>query len=151
MTLHPAIAGDRGNSYCGPAALASVFGITPDDAARVIRRVTGKVRVLRLRNRQLEAALNELGRYDKVVEVTHEDGKTRLYHGTLERLADLLDKGVYIVSVTGHYVALDTRTMEVCDNHTMYPLPLKRYRMRRKRVKCVWLILGAHPLLLGGL
>jgi hypothetical protein len=50
-------------------------------------------------------------------------------------------QGVYLIVITGHYVVLDTVTNEVCDNMTIYPLPLAKYRQKGKHVRQAWRIL----------
>lgn len=138
MTLHPAIGGNRGNSFCGPAALSSVFCISTSDAAAVIRDISGKAKIFGVHNWQLTGAMHSLGA--SFVEVTPKGTRSRL-----EDFARNIEPGTYIVNVTGHYVALDTTTMEVCDNHTIYPLALARYSKRRKCVKTSWRITSITP------
>jgi hypothetical protein len=129
------------NTYCGPAALAAVFGISTRVAAAHLRMVSGRKNIFGVHEHHLEAVMVRLGGDVHVVEeVEHLDGLMRPFHGSLERLAPLLDGGIYIVSLTHHYVALDASRMEVCDNHTKDPMPLSTYQFRRARVKYVWWI-----------
>lgn len=57
-SLHP-IKGRNG--YCGPAAMASVLGISTDDASATIRRVCGLRKVAGLTTQQLVQTLTHLG------------------------------------------------------------------------------------------
>lgn len=66
-TLHP-IKGRNG--YCGPAAMASVLGISTDDASATIRRVCGLQKVAGLTTQQLVQALTHLGCEIEVVHVS---------------------------------------------------------------------------------
>lgn len=138
--LHPCIRGNGGNNFCGPAALVSAFGIDVADATAAIRKASGKAKTFGVRMSHLEAAMEQFGTPEEVEEVCHPDGLMRPWHGSLEKLAPLLDPGIYVLAFNNHYITLDTKLMEVCDNHTIYPLPLSRYRLRRKRVVKIWLI-----------
>lgn len=135
MTLHPAIGGRRGNRYCGPAALSCVFGISTGDAAALLRDVSGARKIIGVTNDDLTRAMYQLGA--KLVQ--NVPARKRMH---LDEFARCLEAGIYVVNVTGHYVTLDTTTMEVCDNHTIYPLALSRYSMRRKCVKTSWKIVS---------
>ena len=129
--LHPAIGS---NSFCGPAAIASVFGISTGEAAAAIRQQTGKRSVFGVHHRDMHNTLNALNAAITPVCLPVKPLPP-------SKLADRLPHvGRYIVNVTGHYVALDTDTMTICDNHTIYPLALDRYRGRNKRVKRAWYI-----------
>ncbi len=125
------------NSFCGPAALASAFGMETGDAARLIREISGKVKVFGVSNKYMRLAIARLtqGRYRDI----HVDETKR---PSLERFCAGLPSGRYIVCVTGHYcavdVSLDRSDIQVCDNHTIYPLALERYSRRRKHVKTAW-------------
>lgn len=131
--LHSVVGG--GNTYCGPAALASIFCITPRDAAAVIRDVTGKTKVFGVHQRDIKHAVRELG--GTLTQLNPSGPRVHL-----DDFAKTLADGVYLVCVTGHYVALEVidKTIEVCDNHTIYPRDVARYSMRRKCVKTAWRI-----------
>lgn len=129
--LYPAIRGERGNSFCGPAAIVSAFGVSVDSATAAIREVSGKPNVFGVTGMVMTLAINRLT--PTRVPRMHPTPKQ-----PLERLSTVLPPGVYIVLVTGHYVALDTVTQTVCDNATVYPMLLARYRWRRKHVVSYW-------------
>lgn len=140
MTLHQA----RGrNSYCGPAALAILTGKTTDDAARVIRSITGRSRVYGVSAFSLVRAAAKMGLTMKhIVDMTAMPTLKRL---TLQQaMSQLKADRVYVVNITGHYIVLRHdgkgwcgRGWLVHDNvHTAKPL--EEYRGKRKRIKRIW-------------
>lgn len=130
MILYPAIGANR---YCGPAALAILSGQSTTATAALLRQLTGKRAIMGVPSGTMMRAMHALGFRCTPV------GTPRR---TLRALAEDLElpTGVYLVIVTGHYVVLDTRTMQVSDNHTVYPVDLRIYSRRRKFVKSVWRI-----------
>ncbi len=134
--LHPTIGSNR---FCGPAVLASVFGVDTGTAAAWIRDVTGKTKVFGVYADDLAATLRQHGRVEEVYRQLF-----RRHPLTLERLAATYPSGTYVVNLTGHYVALALPEADVCDNLTVYPLALTRYRQRRKHVKRAWIIHNLH-------
>lgn len=135
--LYPAITGERGNGYCGPAALVSVFGCTVEFATARIRLVTGKANVHGVYRNDMHYVLVNWPDIDIGLGYDYVGARKS---PTLERFAAEHTPGIWIVNITGHYVALDSGSLEVCDNHTIYPLPLARYRRRRAHVKRAWRI-----------
>jgi len=132
-TLHPAIGKNR---YCGPAAMACLLGITTDEAARTLRVVTGKRAIYGVRPADLRFAI-----------LRHGLGLVELPTATHRSMRDVLTEkasagysGVYLLFVTGHYVVarVEGGSVEVCDNRSVYPLPLARYRKPGVHVRQVW-------------
>lgn len=127
-TLHPVVGG--GNTYCGPGALAAIFCISPRAAAELIRGVTGKTKVFGVSNDAMLKSIKVLGATATEVPIT-----VRVHHEDLR-----LEPGIYLIEAGHHYVAFNASTLEVCDNHTIYPRDLARYSRRRKLVKRAWRI-----------
>ncbi len=125
MMLHPAIGSNR---WCGPGALAILTGKTTDETARLLRDVSGKRAIMRIADRHMLVAMSKLGlRWDI-------QGPQR---GTLRNFTGS-GPAIYLIVITGHYVVVDTSTMEVCDNRTVYPVPLAKYSQANKHVKEAW-------------
>lgn len=130
--LAPAIGGSRGNGFCGPGALAMLLAIGTDEAAALIRKVSGKVAVFGVQPEYMLAALRSAGaRVDLVA------GGLK---PALQQWAFDQQPGCYLVNVTGHYVAVRVTPagIEAGDNRTIYPMALDRFPRRRQRVKAAW-------------
>ena len=57
------------NRYCGPAAMATILGVTTDHAARVLRGLTGERWIKGVSVQHLTAAMEQLGvrvRYTRI-------------------------------------------------------------------------------------
>lgn len=52
---------NKGNSYCGPAVVSSIARITTDEAARIIRSITGERAVRGTSHGTISAALSAVG------------------------------------------------------------------------------------------
>ena len=127
--LHPAIGPNR---YCGPGALAILTGLDTGDTARVLREVTGKRAICGVWWPAMLAASARLG-----LRLTPRFVAGDRRPQTLEQFAAGCTRGaVYLVLVTGHYTVLADG--EACDNCTIYPTALARYRKRRARVRRAW-------------
>lgn len=118
------------NRYCGPGAFAILTGSTTDDGAAMIRRVNGKRAVFGTSPEDLTLALCYAGWLAFPQEIPRRQ--------SLERLApDFFGNGAaYLVEITGHWCVVQGN--QVCDNHTIYPLAIYRYRQRGKHVKRAW-------------
>ena len=55
------------NTFCGPAAIASVLGVDTDHAARVLRKATGERRITGVHTRDLQEALRTLGAMTRLI------------------------------------------------------------------------------------
>ena len=132
------------NRYCGPGALAALTGHDTGETAKVLRTVTGKRAIIGVSAKHFYWALVRLNPspVPMVVEA--------YAHRSLEFIGRQLAAGRYAILLTGHYCALEVHadgSVDVCDNMTVYPLPLLKYRRRRKRVVQLWRIYGErHPM-----
>lgn len=123
------------NRYCGPGALATLTDRDTGETAKLLREISGKRAIISVTERYFYWALVRLGLAP--VPMAVEAFETR----SLERVAAQLPVGRYAVLVTGHYCAVEVHedgTIDVCDNMTVYPLPMTKYRRRRKRVVKLW-------------
>ena len=133
--LHPAIGSNR---FCGPAALASLLGISTDEAAQQLRGVSGKRAIYGVRERYMLLVLDQQG-LARPVPLTRR-----------VRVIDWIEgesDGDYLVVVGNHYltVAKDVGVCVVCDNTTVYPLLIHHSRQGRRFVKQAWRIEGNNP------
>lgn len=131
MTLHPAIGS---NHFCGPGALAIITGHSTGDCARVLRQVSGKRSIMRIAVPYMLQAMDKLGiQHGPMIEPAR---------GTaLSRFMVTHSHGRYLVVITGHYCVIDTTTCQVCDNHTIYPLPIAKYSRQGHWVRKAWRII----------
>lgn len=141
MTLHPAIGSNR---YCGPGALAILTGHDTRATAAKLRELTGKRAILDTPHQAMVDALTSWG-FEVAELFDFRETQPKLHRPTLARLAPTLGAGLFLIVITDHYVVLDTAALEVCDNLTIYPLPLARYRKRRARVARVWAVSPSAP------
>lgn len=136
--LSPAVGRNR---YCGPGALAILLGIDTDNAAARLRAITGQRAIYGAHTVDMVQALRgakEGVTVEGVAAAGLVIGSTR--KPTLAQLAACLDPGVYLVNITGHFVVLRKTAdgVDVADNHTVYPMPLAKFRRLRSRVKSAW-------------
>jgi hypothetical protein len=105
------------NKYCGPAVLSILSGKSTDECARVISRINGQYRVEGVQLNHLLMALDKLG-FDQMPV-----NPANSLFATLCKIAN--NDGLYIVTVTGHYVAVEVQDKKIyfCDNHTKEPIP----------------------------
>lgn len=129
MTLHP-ITGR--NTYCGPAAVAALTGRTTDEVAARIRRFRQRAG---WHTRSVRGVwMSEM----RPILLSYGILPTEIYRRrqTLQNLVRDLTNGVYLVSVTGHFVVMrvagDRAT--VIDNQTKDGVPVTEHRSRRKFV-----------------
>lgn len=127
--LAPAIVGERGNGFCVPAALVSGFHMDIADATALIRQHTGKSKVFGVTT-------------DAIHEIMEFLGAVRVdVRGTTDALARTLPPGDYLLRYSGHVFTFSNPDGMVCDNRTVYPMPLARCsRLRRRRITHVWRI-----------
>lgn len=105
------------NKFCGPAVLSILTGKSTDECASVISRINGHYKVEGVQLPDLLKAADKLGFTNTKIE------PAATLFGTLTRLAS--DEGMYIVTVTGHFVAIEVKEGKIyfCDNHTKEPMP----------------------------
>jgi hypothetical protein len=141
VNLHPAIGGSKGNRYCGPAALAILTGLDTGQAAANIRRLSGKSRVIGTSVTTMLRTLKALGYTPtQTTDARWTQKEWRKLRPTLQNWAAGTTCDVFLVNITGHWLVYDGRSGEVCDNHTIYPLHVGRYKFRRRFMRAAWRI-----------
>ena len=134
--LQPAIGKNR---YCGPGAIAIVTGLPTDEASRLIRAVNGKRSIhgvspydLRQAFKRAKVALHDIPIAERMTVSSFIDSRL-----------DFMFDGVYVLYVTGHYLVVEIHDGQAwaCDNRTIYPVPFKKYSLRKKRIKQVWKVI----------
>ena len=134
--LHPAIGKNR---YCGPAALSIITGLSTDECAKVLREVSGRRAIYGIGSHYMIQAMQRLG-----VDHVRRDADTSCDPScigigrTLAVWMTAAPVSRYLLVITGHYVVCDTQSGMVCDNGTVYPLAIDRYRKARKHVRQAW-------------
>lgn len=105
------------NKYCGPAVLSILTGKTTDECARVISSINGKYTIEGVTLTHLIEAANRLG-----FDCESIDPSSTLF-GTLIKLCR--NDGIYIVTVTGHFVCIEVDKGKIFfnDNHVKEPMP----------------------------
>lgn len=119
------------NKYCGPAVLSILTGRSTDECARVISSINGKYTIEGVELKHLLEAASRLGfDFESVTPAAS-------LFGTLTRLAN--NDGLYIVTVTGHFVAIEVSDKKIyfCDNHTKEPMPAASSARLQQSVKAV--------------
>jgi hypothetical protein len=138
------------NSYCGPAAIAALTGLTTGEAARQIRRLTGQryvkgadigsvLGVLRRNGIASDLLLPpsrsprniQYAAYDRVLNLW-DSPKTigQLCSGAFDTLRH--DYPAYLVLVTMHYIVVSGDRF--VDNHHREPLHVVRMPNKRRRI-----------------
>ena len=142
-TLHPAIGRNR---YCGPGALAIVTGHSTDDAAKLLRHLTGRRAIYGVGPHWMMPALRALGF------AVAESWAPR--EGRRVRLADFVmghvpSTGTWLLRCAGHYMVLelpgDGSTGWLADNNTVHPMPWPDYRKLSRHVKEAWKLVRINP------
>jgi hypothetical protein len=123
--------------YCGPAALAAVTGKTVGECERHVNRVRG------WRNRpvhgmddyEIEMALARMG---------IRTSSRKRERESLLRAGERLDPGLYVVTVTGHFVALERTAQGAVVSDTYGIQLLSQHPCRRKQVKRILQVVGTQ-------
>jgi hypothetical protein len=135
------------NTYCGPFALGYLLGITPDEAAALIREDRqqrqyrfGQANLWGGRPKQLTVRGVYNHEMVRILENhTHIQQRTGYYVPKPTLAAWLKGKsGLWLVNVTSHYVVLDGR--KLYDNGHREGVPLREWKKRRVRVGQAWQI-----------
>lgn len=123
------------NRFCGPAAVASLTGLTTDEASRLIRRFSGKSRTMGVRSLHMIQALRSTG-----IKV----GARRTVFGapTLKQWTSTIEPGCYLVTVTNHYmvVRVTKTTIQVVDSFNKEPTRIQDVKGIRRRVRAYRMI-----------
>jgi len=116
------------NSYCGPAAVATIAGITTDEAAKHIRKAYNRKSIRRVYPEELVHALTELGYTANYMEfpLARRPTLAKWLRGREDR------NKMTIVFLTGHFATV--KGNKYIDNHTKEPVWISKAPGRRKRV-----------------
>lgn len=133
MTNRKAIEGStRGaTTWCGMYALALVSGLEYEVVYKKMLRGINSVRHKWAKRKYIT------GVHNRDMERTAKTVKTpfvfkRAERMTLSQYIDHLDPNkVYIIEITGHYVVVDTRTWELCDNQSKSWCPVGESKHKR--------------------
>jgi hypothetical protein len=131
------------NRFCGPAALAALAGIHVDEAARMLRLVSGKTAIFGVGHRHKLAALERLGyRVEHVLANSLDDRRAGRTPTLTQALAGALrgrqSTQRYLVLITGHYVTIQGR--KLVDNKHPEGIALSTCPYRRRRVRGIWAV-----------
>lgn len=128
--LHPALGKNR---YCGPGALAMLFGCSTDEAAAVLRDVSGRSSIKRIGAAEMLRAIERLGARAHPEPIVKPRAVREWARGC---------HGKWLVQVTGHYVAIDATSdeIEIGDNQSVTARTLDEFRRGGKRVTAAWSI-----------
>jgi len=131
-----------GNFYCGPSAVATVTGEHPKGRVRALinerRGRPANQGVCNSSSRDLQFALRYLGYYTDWYSQGDIERMYGVQRPTLRAWADDQDGDddcLFLVNVTGHWVAYDAKTKEACDNHSRIARPIGLFPGNRKLVK----------------
>jgi hypothetical protein len=107
------------NSFCGPAVISSLVGVSTDRAVEITHQIRGNTRkVVGMYTSEVCEVLKRLG--FNTVYLTHLNKCGSVFY-----LMSVLDVGQYIVMVPGHFICIevaDDGKRYICDNHTKTPL-----------------------------
>src|SRR5690242_4309825 len=100
--LHPALGKNR---YCGPGALAMLFGCSTDEAAAVLREVSGKTYIKGIEPAAMLRAVERFGGQAHPEPIVKPRAVREWARGCCA--------GKWLVQVTKHYVAVDATGDEI--------------------------------------
>lgn len=132
------------NIYCGPAVLAAITGLSTNECAVAISRVTGRSEIKAVEMTQLIKTLNNLRCDAEKLEPLF-SGNTTLFRV----LTDIHSSpGFYIIGLPKHVVAIEVSSDEkiyFIDNHTKEPIPANSSARMMQRVDSVYKITKKNP------
>lgn len=130
--LHPALGKNR---YCGPGALAILFGCSTDEGARLLREVTGRTYIKSANPDAMIQVIHRLGGQAEPALLT----RKRL---PLREWAKGCAGGRWLVQVTCHYVVVDAAgdTVLVADNQSVTERTVAEFRRGGKHVVAAWMV-----------
>lgn len=135
------------NHFCGPAAIAALTGVHVDDAARVLRNVSGKRAIMGIDARHMLAALKKLGHEPHTLLPVTTGKRPTLTQALAGVLRDRKPDEAFLVTITDHYVVIKGRRL--WDNKHPEGIWLGECPYRRKRVRAIWAVsAGAQPVTL---
>ena len=138
MTNRSAIVGStrRANTWCGMYALALVSGLDYDTVYdKMLRGINRAIPAYRTKRKYITGVLNtDMERTAKTIKCKIKFDKTKKVN--LKNYLDHLDPNkIYIINITDHYVVLDTRTWELCDNQSQEWVPVLESKHSRCYVR----------------
>lgn len=137
MNLRPV--NSKGNSYCGPAVISAVTGISTDEAARVIRETSGVRAVRGTFAHQIEAAFYRLGYSLRPFPNYHNDTVLRpTLAAWLRRSIEERKAGRIFLVSAGHHWQLISGRRYVCGRTKQIVSIRDKQVKRRARVKSVY-------------
>lgn len=130
------------NDYCFPAVLASVVGISTDDAEHLLQQITGSFKPIKgvLFADGMKAFIKL--RY----EVTILDFTNWTLYSFIG--ANIDKPGIYLISVGGHVILIEImsdKTAHVLDNHTKKPINAANSARLMQRIVQVCKIVKKDP------
>lgn len=104
------------NLFCGPSAVSAIAGITTDEAASILSRITGKRKITGVYLDELKKAFEFLG-----YKVQDQNLSARTVYGCL---FGLRTDGYYVFMVPRHFIAIEVNGSHkyICDNHSKNPI-----------------------------
>jgi hypothetical protein len=133
MRIGPVIKPKTGhNRFCGPGALSMILQIDTAEAAKLLRKVSGKQRIAGTHVGHMKNALRERG--CRVVEVPVRDTPTLAEWLRLNPISQR-SSNIYLITAGTHFVVVQGR-LGGC-NQTGGPGPLSAMKKRRARVSHV--------------
>lgn len=123
------------NKYCGPSALATICGITTDEAEKVIQSVLGNSKPVKgLWESDLKDAFRFFGYHTMKVNLP---AGMSLF-SAMFRMGNNI--GTYVFNIPHHYVVIEITANDrfICDNHTKSPLNLASSARLNQRVLSVF-------------
>lgn len=124
------------NTFCGPAVISSIAGISTDEAAKLInqvRHVAPDTKVIGVFNHELREVFRGLG-------YKTEDMRDFYGQSIYSSMFSLNNAGIYLFYVPGHVIVIeiaDDGKRYLVDNHTKKPLNLGVSSRLGQRVKWV--------------
>lgn len=132
------------NEYCGPAVLAAITGLSTDECASAISRVTGKKEIKAVDMPSLVKTLKNLRCNVEQLEPLF-SGNTTLFRV----LTDIHSSpGFYIIGLPKHVIAIEVSSegkIYFIDNHTKESIPANSSARMMQRVDSIYKIVKKNP------
>lgn len=125
------------NRYCGPTAIATILGVSTDDAAAMVRVQTGRTRTMRVAVRDLVSTLVQAG---CAVSRFNSNGPKRHWPTAAAwiraggGLSGGLPKAKHVVLMYGHHYGTILGSRYLCSLTDRCTVPLSSIPKRRARV-----------------
>lgn len=149
MINRKAIAGTerKAITWCGPYALALVSGFSYDEVYKKMLRAVNRGRPKHLHKlKSIKGVHNHtMEQVAYTLRCAFTFKKLKKPQTLLSYADELYPSRVYIVAITGHFLVLDMRTREVCDNQSKEWIPISESKHKRCLVRNVAEV-GRHKL-----